>query len=679
MAINWALPVGHSYRAAANPAQYLQLGRTYTQPVPGRDEAQFCSGIEVLIKPSAANTEGTVTAFLNGTLTYYDLAANTGTNGGVRAILDFEEAVNLDFLRPDSVSRLTYEYLDATSATQALRALITSYQTSAPTGDNILRTTSVREKNPGTNQKLRLRDFVTDTSKVDNFILDVFLGTQPIIVRAGDVLGRAMTYSGEFSPVRYPSYTQAVRLLFEEGTSNYINPALVLACFAAYTVTHQNLPLRSQTHHCLSEIGLETDRVNYTHPLVALLHPGGRGAAFPPGQVTMPDGTKPIAPNIAYTEYHGSFDDDDINVRWRYSPTTDNNPAGNLFTISVGDQISPTQVTPLSTGAASAATLGVIDTLWQTPALRDLLNEMGELLDFPADLLTVILAHESAGYGPRVARLEKIDDEPRVARLLTHPERLNWSLPESVKSVVELYRQLTARQTGGQGHSSGPYGGYSWGAPTTVSLNGRIDEHNKPNGQPKHTLTYRQFYALLNMERVPMISNYFASRCSPGLGQTLISTAHRALGDFQRHPRMQHPSRQQMLRNWGINPMPADTNMPSGLFNWLLDSGNSIKASFAFLFLTRAKAYIRREGNYPYFAKKHHLSHLDLPILDALHNKEKVEGRIINYASSGRARVWGINIAGEVYFKNTINAYNYLRRNPNLMRQVECYLQAPTV
>ncbi len=192
---------------------------------------------------------------------------------------------------------------------------------------------------------------------------------------------------------------------------------------------------------------------------------------------------------------------------------------------------------------------------------KDLVDNIGYYLGVPEELLLAIAAHESAGFTYPV-RLEPLQRGGSVGnRFIALAEKMGMA------DFVKKYEKL---------------------APKGIGASIRAPDLNVPANQaltikhfpktPALDMTWTEYFAAIDRFA---LDSYITSRVSPGLAQTLISTANSALTNVQAFVRRQYPNNTAtVLQRLGLASIPTT---PSTMLLWLMNPVNSLVAGAAYM------------------------------------------------------------------------------------------------
>ena len=659
MQYQWAFPVGHQ-----SPTQAVQAGRRYYQPVPGRDDSQYCSGYELRV--AAANAA--LYALADGTATY----THDGTTGTLKLALDaglsgqlFSGEIVFLGVRPKIV---LYENMDHAGGTlrTALSQLIDgelarpAAQRAAysPLNTVVRAATTGPGKTPALTLLAQLGPGGTtayDTAK--NAFLDAVLDQQlPFKLAAGHACGGA-------GPDPAPGGDKMLRLLTKDVDDQYFNPALLLD-----VLLRGSVGTPAPLYKCLT-VAPAPGLFVLPLPQALGLTPGrGQQNAQPPATLSATLGRRDVVLHKSLFTWHSgppSAPNDQARLEWRLNPTP--NGAGKFkllfevrrktpgvpltakvppgkgtngsnhldYTISLTDTY-PKKPPPLVLlGQANLARQQHMKTIVTDfyAANKAQVDAIGYYLGVPAEVLLAIAGHESGGSTGYVVfeSMESSNDTELRAEMAA----LKATNP-ALAGFADQYKQL---------HAHTPY---RVDASDLLGMSASA-VRAKPVFAELPAITWGLLFDALDkakpafyLETGPVL----LQRISVGLTQTLLSTARNVLPRLQAFVGEQYgPDAPAVQAALHLNY--PDT--PSALLLWLLQPQNSLLAGAAKMLLN--------SGN----------SLWDLPIAASYYNAGGQPS--IEYNDKKKPNPWGYFLNDEQYCLNMMASYNALRElsydNPN--------------
>jgi hypothetical protein len=549
MSAQFAWPVCHRPAGDYNlVAGTVCLGRPFRQPLLLPDVANFSEGLELWLR---AGTEAVaLSACFAGFITFYPA---TPTQPATLKLQPFREVTDrlrrLNMLEP-LPSAFVYANVDRATVRQVLINLITAAYTAA-TGQMKTWHPVMRDFK-WQNQRLKRRLDNTKPEKrpaLIEQIVDRFLNNSAtdanarLLVLAGNSLGEATTaFGGATPPATCPFATDATpprHFVFKvEERCNYV---------------------RNPLHDLWTWLNKSTG----TNPLIQLLAPHNLGSAnpHPIAQVTSLTLTtpKPLPrsqtnpplqpiPMLELADFHYR---DNARVEWQL---TDDG--------LLESHLRPGQPTPAPNLNPPANIVNLINRMWGlNPSQAGYANDIVDMavrFQVPCELIMAFLGKETSNLDERVVRFEPVNNTQRIktdAKFLADPTYQNLS--NQYMAVI-------------------PANGFAINVPNPWN-----------NAAVIRTVGANQF-TWGEMAQLLDLSPYFRTRLSPGLMQTLISTASSTLDWIEAvFPDIQdtYPDTATAPHSWWtyfrVAQRPAT---PSGYLNdWLLIPRHAIFVGTAYI------------------------------------------------------------------------------------------------
>ena len=616
MPTNFALPIGHSL--ITTPTFNLCIGKDFRQPVDISNDinnenynGNFSQGIEIWLND--ADEDRKIFAMFDGILTYTP-AANANEPNVLTLKLEENAKSELkdipDLLEP-MLTTIIYENVDSTKVQSSLISLITTAYTNSnpddPTGGTwhpLLR--MLGTDFPYKNIRVQLSEAVNLNSEIQNIVNEFLTNSQPLLIKAGEEIGSAGTpLNGEAPPATCTTLTnpRRVTIITEEYACNRLNPRYYLwkllknafidtgrdrhvncitsvnrngNTFGHPLLSSTAVPPRLAINMGLTEETLRnpnlTTNPNYndntdTLPRVPIRIANIDLILFPVGQLKNFHGYSESQQNSAIEWRINNFGNLNFETQIRQSPATPNTLFERPIGVCTEDATNKIDVCPDTTTSHNTK----VQTIWNN--YSDDIDDICSILQFPGEYIIASIGQESVA----TANQRSLALEQFKSRHISACQQAGIS-----QTIINAYVSLAPE--------------YGLIVPSPLVLDNVI----KPNAtSPGNTLTWRQLLQLLDVSEI--VSTYSpnrrvspAERMSPGLVQTLVTTARErlnALDDiFQNIP-----------DTFGVSSIP---NTNSGLFTWLLTARHSILASVAY-----------HKFNYLNFK-----SALDLPKVGATYN-----------------------------------------------------------
>ena len=619
-----ALPVGHDPNITSTIS--LCIGRPFRQPLDLTDNDNFCQGLEVWLDDTI--TARKLFSMFDGNLKY-TAAANINLPNIVSLELrsNTQRRLNMiNTLMEPIPKKIIYENVDRNITESILvELLVTSYnatKSAASTWHPVLRTIwnerSLKEQldlaNTNGNLNLTIQDFV------NSFFTESF----QFPVNAGDCFGAAsLPTAGEIPPIACTLVNpRKVTIITEEYAENRLNPKYYLWLFLKNNNNTNNRNINFITRTTLSTTN------QYDHPL---LNDSGLNidldiAVLPRTLVQLPDNPDIdvlLFPIGKLSEYHGfELSGNQSAIEWRI--TNDENLD---FEVRIRPE-GPTSLTyqgiPRSVGVCGVTSLmdvcptpstannNLVQSIWND--WENAINEICIELQFPSEYIIMSIGQETLN-NQRALALEELTS--------THIELLQEN--EISQAIIDAYVDLDPE--------------YGLTVPDPIPMNSAIKS-------TQSTLTWGQLLQIV--EIVP-------SRMSPGLIQTLVSTARERITSLNR-------IYSNLPATFGVNTIP---NTNAGLFQWLLVGRHSLLLAIAY-------------HKFNYVKQK---SALDLPKIGATYNA----GSLVYKAGFGNGTAgqpyipnpWIMKFNGIDYPRNTSRYYNAVKNNNTINPRAKFWRNIP--
>jgi hypothetical protein len=633
----WALPVGHTNDATPPPP--VELGRTFSQDfVSTPPSQQYCSGIELGMNPQAGGNA--VFALCDGSVQY---TQTMGYANKLYVVLKLTVTADittrlsrLSEMQGNTLELVTYENILHDSFIGQLETVVREHYSLIDLPDkrnkhNILDTrwtyTDVNTTNTLRYFLARATSASQITTIIQAFTAYIQVG-HSFIISAGDKIGFADSpYNLYPNPAPMPGGSLTMLRLSMQGPGGRVYNPLVL--LQALTKTSNSKVGKVQAMQCASGPS-QSDL--FSNPVVQSL--GITRQAAPPKL----DPTKTLTDNpisvAKLTDWHSY---NKSTIEWKYDaqnnlelvtqlkdPTASTMPFnGQNFTIQLcGSTASSPKVNAcLDPALLDTRTLQRLQTILTNSTYMNALNLAGNEMSVPVEFLICIVMQESRG-ASRSIRFEHYSAGT--------PGRLRRAGVD--EALIAAYSKLSG--TKGDGGAMGTGKNFKF---TDYAQDG----DDQRISLTKSTLTWNQLYSMLDADAATTKGDKgsLSSRISPGLTQTLISTALGSFTEVQRIFAARHDTA--VLTRMGLDSVPATRG---AIIKWLIDDpGNAIKAAAC-----TVRSTMPSTG-------------LDLPGICSAYNDSFTSDDTFSFVHD-QPNPWGKRTAGPDYYLNVGRVYNYLRR-----------------
>jgi len=682
--LEFALPLGHPI---ADPTFSVQVGRPYRQPLNLPDSNDFSIGLEVFLK--SGESESKLFTILAGKVTY-ERNQNYMDRGKLTLSVDLAYHFKDAKAFSDSESSpwlITYYNVDEQSFANTIRQVVGSAFQLAKLNSNEWNVwgNTIKENWQG----IQLFDVLENSfqtggpaaldAKLTEYVQDVISSNTGVWLNAGISVGFAAA-----TPVPAPTtpptgYSRYVLITTQNKAGNYIDPAHYLGHMLANatSVKPQRVQLKNLSsvmqigegfdHPLLNEQGLNIRKNNVPSAHKAIFDALGKP------RVPIPVGNKLLE---FYTASKFS------KVKWKYNEADnmkilakrleDSETFRNQFITEYHYDIIECGETPrankvidicFNPTTSNASQLQNIINKW-----KEAINECSALWKVPADTIYPMLAVESAGV-ERALRLEKLNtydiNREKYLKILGADENL-----------VREYINLTFNGYNKKGNAL--WGRGSLTVPDlTIEANldktilsslkyppmRRMSKDSDVKVPNNSTLTWRQLLTLLRVQNPNKNKNNqykkgsleydalkpqhsLASRISPGLKQTLITTAREQI---EKDIKDNGPLKKYSKEIFG-DYLVLDDNVD--LLFWLLSGRNSLLMGTRYL---RDQVQNKKTG-------------WDLLKMIALFNAGSINetNKYTEAEFDNHYNVWGFRMATPAYPPKAGKIYNLIKERTDL-------------
>lgn len=673
----WAYPIGHE-DVTVDPI----IGRTYYQPVPERDDTLYCDGCEFYLNPD--NNGDALYALTSGEATYTYVTLPDGQKIGrleLRVDGDFaiELAMDNRFFTGVPLGKIIYSNMLHSSFVNSLSALIDSkFGHTAQEEDYSIVDTIWNDKklhkalgtSKNTAYQVAKASFIY--AVLDGPVVDS-LPTAGIKFKlaAGDKFGNAGPVATR--PAGVPASYTMVQVSAIDSFYNAVNISYVIQalCLTSYGKLSLQGDFEALSYR---RVQVKVPGDQYTPPLLNKL--GITAAATvtneqPPVATTAAGGQVDIRIEADLFDWHSGTKS---MVEWRYNEADNNGTfkfevrlrdstksvmPGNIPIKVLSDFTKPYPTIITSHSKETWVSFPGMDSkLYQDRVAnlytkyKDVFNNIGRYLKVPEELLIAIACHESGGL-PCPVRFEPISyftKAGKVANGDAATELTALGYGEGANSFVARYNELTIRKNRtGFGGASVDDISFLRKYPNTSDLtldDTKLDDKIKTRKDAKgkdFSITWREYFKVL---KACGKGSKFAGKVSPGIAQTILTTAQEDLDrikrDIKKDSSIPAADKSTVLSKMGMGEVPDE---PQDLFIWLTVPVNS--------FITGAA--VMREKRSGRHAK------WDLVKLIAAYNSGSVSPAVL-YAGNGTpVNPWGLTLNDELYLLEAIMFYNMLR------------------